>query len=291
MQSMTGSKKLTVAAMCIAMAFMLNQVPLFRMPQGGSVTPASMLFIVLAGYWLGPIFGIITGVSMGLLNAATGAYFMHPVSLLLDYPLAFGMLGIAGFFRKTNYGLQVGYVAGVLGRLLMVFISGVVFWSDIANVGLASAASFSIIYNMTYIVPEMVVTLVIISLPSLRHAIDIVTKGVVPYDDYIAITRRNKASISARARLVTGAVMGALGGLAFVLAAYISRLEHFTVMQYVMGVELIANAPSRIVRMIERNTGQIAGLQIVGVLFLALGVGLIFSVLLGGVGSVEDRVD
>jgi len=280
-QSASGAKKLTVAAMCIAMAFMLNQVTLFRMPQGGSITPASMLFIVLAGYWLGPVYGIIAGVSKGILDTITGATVAHPISFLLDYPLAFGMLGIAGFFRKRNYGLQVGYIAGVLGRLLMVFISGVVFWVDLANLGLVSGSVASLTYNMTYIVPEMVVTLVIISLPSMRHAIDVVTKGVVSHEDYIAITRRNMASVTAKARLVTGAAMGALGGLAFVLVSHITRVEHFSVMQYVTGAELFADAPSRIARMIERNTGHIAGLQAVGVLFIAIGVGLVFSVLLG----------
>ena len=278
--SMSGVKKLTVAAMCVALAFMLNQVALFRMPQGGSITPASMLFIVLAGYWLGPVYGVIAGVAKGLLDTITGAVVLHPIQYLLDYPMAFGMLGLAGLFRKMNFGLQIGYVVGVLGRLLMVFISGVVFWSNIADVGFASAAAFSIIYNMTYIVPEMVVTLVIISLPSMRHAIDAVTKSVVSPEDYVAITRRNMASVSARARLVTGAVMGGLGGLAFVLVSHISRLEHFSVMQYVTGVALFAEEPSRIARMIERNTGQIAGLRVLGVVFLALGVGLVFSVLL-----------
>jgi len=277
--AMSGTKKLTVAAACIALAFMLNQVSLFRMPQGGSITPASMLFIVLAGYWLGPIYGIIAGVSKGLLDTITGATVLHPVQYLLDYPLAFGMLGLAGLFRKMNFGLQIGYIVGVLGRLLMVFISGVVFWIDIANLGLASGMAASIIYNMTYIVPEMIVTLVIISLPSMRHAIDTVTKGIVPPEDYTAITRRSFGSVSVNARLVTGIVMGALGGLSFVLVSYITRLENFSIMQYVTGATLFQDAPTRLYRMVERNTGHITGLQVVGVLFIAIGVGLVFSVL------------
>jgi len=277
--AMSGTKKLTVAAACIALAFMLNQVSLFRMPQGGSITPASMLFVVLAGYWLGPIYGIIAGVSKGLLDTITGATVLHPVQYLLDYPLAFGMLGLAGLFRKMNFGLQIGYIVGVLGRLLMVFISGVVFWIDMANLGLASGMVASIIYNMTYIVPEMIVTLVIISLPSMRHAIDTVTKGVVPPEDYTAITRRSFGSVSVNARLVTGIVMGALGGLSFVLVSYITRLENFSIMQYVTGATLFQDAPTRLYRMVERNTGHITGLQVVGVLFIAIGVGLVFSVL------------
>lgn len=278
--SMSHTKKLTVCAVCIALAFMLNQVSLFRMPQGGSITPASMLFIVLAGYWLGPVYGILAGVSKGLLDTITGAYVLHPIQYLLDYPLAFGMLGLAGFFRKWKFGLQIGYVAGVLGRLVMVFTSGLVFFADIAGTGLWASAVFSFIYNITYIGPEMLVTLVIISLPAMRHAIDTVTKGVLPHDDYILMTRQNHGSITARARLVTGTIISAFGGLAFVLVSYITRLETLAITQYTTGAELLSDAPTRIIRMIERNTGHIAGLQTVGIVFLAIGMGLVISTLL-----------
>lgn len=270
------SKKLAVCAVCIALAFLLNQVTLFRMPQGGSITPASMLFITLAGYWLGPVYGILAGVSKGLLDTITGAYVVHPIQYLLDYPLAFGMLGISGFFRKFNHGLQIGYIIGVLGRLVMVFTSGLVFFADIAGMGLLPAAVFSFTYNITYIGPEMVVTLIIISLPSMRHAIDTVTKGIVTPEEYAVLS---KGSITTKARLVTGAVISAIGGLAFVLAAYITRIETLSIMQYTTGAELFATAPSRIIRMIERNTGQIFALQTIGVIFLTLGLALVFSIL------------
>jgi len=285
---MTHAKKLTVAAMCIALAFMLNQVALFRMPQGGSITPASMLFIALAGYWLGPVYGIMAGIAKGLLDLTTGFIPMHIVSILLDYPLAFGMLGLAGFFRKMNYGLQIGYIVGALGRLIMVFLSGMIFWIDIVEIGLIAGISASFVYNMTYIIPEMIVTLVIISLPAMRHAIDTVTKGVVPHDDYVAITRRNRASISAGARLVTGTIMATLGGLAFIMVAHITRLESLSIMQYVTGADLFIAAPSRLYRMVERNTGHLAGLQVVGVLFLAIGVALLFSTLVKGEETLHE---
>lgn len=279
------SKKLAVCAACIALAFLLNQVTLFRMPQGGSITPASMLFITLAGYWLGPVYGIIAGVSKGLLDTVTGAYVVHPIQYLLDYPLAFGMLGIAGFFRKANYGLQIGYIMGVIGRFVMVFISGLVFFSDIGGMGLPASVAFSFTYNITYIGPEMVVTLIIISLPAMRHAIDTVTRGIVTPEEYAEI---NKGSITAKARLLTGAVMAALGGLAFVVVSYITRLESLSIMQYTTGAELFATAPSRIIRMIERNTGQIFALQTVGVVFLALGITLVFSTLLDKLDKAEN---
>jgi len=204
--TMTKSKALAVCAMCIALAFMLNQVSLFRMPQGGSITPASMLFIVLAGYWLGPVYGFFAGVAMGLLNTATGAFIIHPVQYALDYLLAPGMLGLSGLFRKQKFGLLTGYVVGVFGRFVMVFLSGLIFFGILAGnfdaLGMGSVAfwpafTFSIIYNISYIGPEMIVTLVIISLPAMKHAIDVVTKSVVPHDVYLQMTR-HKGSVSAQ---------------------------------------------------------------------------------------------
>ncbi len=82
------TKTLVMCAVCMALAFAANKVTLFSMPAGGSVTLCSMFFITLAGFWFGPVYGILTGVAMGLLDLVTGGYFVHPAQVLLDYPLA-----------------------------------------------------------------------------------------------------------------------------------------------------------------------------------------------------------
>jgi len=176
---MSKTKMLTIAALCVAMAFVLNQISLYRMPMGGSVTPFSMMFIVLAGYWLGPVYGILSGVALGLLDTITGAYVVHPLQYLLDYIFGFAALGLSGFFRKMRYGLQIGYAVGVLGRFLMVFLSGYFFFYMFA--GDFHPAIFSFLYNITYIGPEMIATLVIISIPAVRAAIDRITKESIKY--------------------------------------------------------------------------------------------------------------
>jgi len=275
---MSKAKMITVGAVCVAMAFLLNQVAIFRMPMGGSVTPASMLFIALAGYWLGPLYGILAGVAMGLLDTATGAWVVHPMQYVLDYILGFAMLGTAGFFRKWRHGLQIGYVVGVLGRFAMVFLSGFIFFYMYAPEG-QHAAIYSLIYNMTYIAPEMIVSLVIISLPSMKHAIDVVTKSIVPHETYLAMTK-SKGSVSPKARLITGGVIGVVGSMAFVLVSHITRLEAITITYASTGAALFSDAPSRIYRIIERNTEQIFALQTAGVVLLAIAVALLFSVML-----------
>ncbi|MCL1884837.1 MAG: energy-coupled thiamine transporter ThiT [Defluviitaleaceae bacterium] len=271
------TKTLVVCAVCIALAFALNQVSLFRMPQGGSITPFSMMFVVLAGYWFGPVWGIISGVAMGLLNMSTGFVSAHPLSPALDYPIAFGMLGFAGFFRKMKFGLQIGYVVGVFGRFLSVWLSGYLFWLE----RIPGSAWGSAVYNATYIAPEMIATLVIISLPVMKHAIDSVSRNVLPPAEYAEIVAKNKGSVSANARIITGAVLGAIGGIGFVIAAYIQRLENLSILQVTSGAELFLEAPraDRLYRMVERNTEQIFALQTVGVIFLAIAIALLISVL------------
>lgn len=169
--SVVNVRVLTVCSACVALALLLSNVKLFVMPQGGSVTACSMFFIVLAGYWFGPVTGFLTGVALGLLQLALGAYVVHPVQLLMDYPLAFGALGLSGFFRKMKFGLPIGYIVGVTGRFLMSFLAGFIFFSSYAPEG-QWPVLYSAIYNFSYIWPEALFTLVVISIPAFRQAID-----------------------------------------------------------------------------------------------------------------------
>ena len=173
---------ITCSAMCITLSTILSYVKLVQMPQGGTVTAFSMLFIVLIGYWFGPAVGILAGVAGGLLQLAIDPFVIHPIQLLLDYPLAFGALGLSGFFRnvlKDNTlgptrikfdGLCIGYIAAALARWFMSFLSGYVFFSEYA--GDINPVLFSAVYNISYILPEMVLTLIILSVPAFRSAID-----------------------------------------------------------------------------------------------------------------------
>lgn len=163
------TKQLVYSAVAIALAVVCSMIKLFEMPMGGSVTLLSMLFIVLIAYWYGPYVGIMTAVAYGLVQFVTEPIFYTIPQMLLDYPLAFGALGLAGFFYKKKWGLQIGYVVGVLGRFVFATISGVVFFGSYAPEGM-SPIIYSIAYQASYLLPEMIVTLVIISIPPVAHA-------------------------------------------------------------------------------------------------------------------------
>jgi thiamine transporter len=80
--------------------------------------------------------------------------------MFLDYPLAFGALGLAGLFRR--YPL-VGVAAALVARFISHFLSGVLFFWMYAPEGM-SPIVYSAIYNGSYILPEMVISGIIIYL-------------------------------------------------------------------------------------------------------------------------------
>ncbi len=169
-----SAKQLAVSAICVALAFLTSNIKLFSFPFGGSVTLLSMLFICIIGYWYGFGAGILTGVAYGLLQMIIDPYVLTLPQLLVDYPLAFGALGLSGigyhFDKKHNYGgLLIGYICGVLGRYFFAFISGWIFFGEYAWKGWGAVA-YSLAYNGAYLGAEAAITIVIIAIPYVQRA-------------------------------------------------------------------------------------------------------------------------
>lgn len=166
-----STKQLVYAAAAIALATVTSMIKVFSLPMGGSVTLLSMLFIVLIGYWYGPAAGMIAGASYGLLQFVIEPYFFTIPQVIIDYPLAFGVLGLSGFFQNTKNGLSIGYLAGVAGRCFFAFLSGWIFFGSYAgNYGMA-APVYSLVYNGSYLGAEALVTIMIINLPPVKKAL------------------------------------------------------------------------------------------------------------------------
>ena len=163
------TRQLVFSSVGIALATVTSLMKLFPMPMGGSVTLFSMLFIVLIAYWYGPYVGIMTGIAYGLLQFVLEPIFYTVPQMLVDYPLAFGALGLAGFFNRAKHGLQIGYVAGVLGRYVFAFLSGLLFFADYAPQGM-NAVVYSLLYNGSYLGAEAGITILIIALPPVSKA-------------------------------------------------------------------------------------------------------------------------
>ncbi|MDP2859493.1 MAG: energy-coupled thiamine transporter ThiT [Bacillota bacterium] len=157
-----NTRALVESGVMIGLAWVLHLIRIFRMPQGGSVTAGSMIpLIILALRW-GPKWGIGAGVVYGMIRNLMDPFVVHPVQYLLDYPIAFGSLGLAGFFQKSPV---LGTVVGIAGRLVASVISGVVFFGSYAPKG-TPALQYSLVYNASYLVPEVIVSAFVVYLLS-----------------------------------------------------------------------------------------------------------------------------
>lgn len=164
-----STRMLANAALCIALSFVLSYIRLYKLPQGGSITLASMLplFLFAYAYGVGP--GLAIGFAYGLLQFVQGGWFVHPIQFLLDYPLAFAMLGFAGIARKLpdNWGMIPGILLGAFMRFLCAFLTGVFFWGD--GAGEQNVLVYSAVYNGTYLIPETIICMVIAMIPQIRR--------------------------------------------------------------------------------------------------------------------------
>ncbi len=165
-----GVKQLVFCAMAIALATVTSMIKVYEFPFGGSITLCSMLFICLIGWVYGPAAGVLTGFAYGVLQFLMGPYILTPIQVLVDYPLAFGALGLSGFFYKAKHGLVKGYVAGILGRYVFAVISGWIFFGECAWEGWNPFA-YSLAYNGAYIFAEAAVTIAILLVPTVAKSL------------------------------------------------------------------------------------------------------------------------
>jgi thiamine transporter len=168
--NMTSQTKiLAEIIVCVALAAVLHNLVLFSMPQGGRVTAGSMIPIFWLALRRGAKVGVTAGIVFGLIVLMIEPFFFHPVQVLLDYPIAFGLLGLAGFFRQIPL---LGVVVGIFGRFIAHFITGIIFFASFVPEGV-SPALYSAIYNGSYLLIEFVISIVIIYILVGRKFMDI----------------------------------------------------------------------------------------------------------------------
>ena len=191
----TGTaQKVVVSGVFIALATVLSLVVIFKLPYGGSITLLSMLPVMILGYMYGIKWGILCGLVYGIVQAMLGASmssafagltgFNVVLMAILDYLVAFAVLGTAGMFKGKIKNDTVAFslgaaVAGLL-RLLAHFTSCFILWGSYAEwffgaenmnnefgnyilsnfSGTSLAMLYSIIYNGSYMIPEIIITVI-----------------------------------------------------------------------------------------------------------------------------------
>ena len=171
-------KGLAVCGVCIALAYALSYVKLFSMPLGGSVTLCSMFFICIIGYFYGWKYSLTAALAYGILQFVQKPEIVTPIQVAVDYGFAFTALGLSGFFKDMKYGLYIGYLVGVTGRFIFSAISGYVFYAEYTAEGW-NPLPYSICYNGAYLYTEAAITLVVLAIPAVTHAIDRIKKTYI----------------------------------------------------------------------------------------------------------------
>lgn len=175
------ARMLAKAAICVALSFLLGLIRLFRMPMGGSVTLASMLPLVLFGVAFGPLEGILIGCATGLLHLFVDPYVIHPLQLLVDYPMAYAAAALCGVARKLpireEFRLPAACLLAYLGRLIMAVLSGVVFFAEYA--GDQGALVYSLLYNLSYLGPEAAICCAICLIPGMYRLPELARRGAL----------------------------------------------------------------------------------------------------------------
>ena len=161
--------RLVESGLMLAAATALSMVKLLDLPYGGSITACSALPILLVSYRHGLSRGLPVALAYGLLQLVLGAGTLSYATsaaaavaiVVLDYLLAFTVLGLGGIFRKriSNQGtaLVLGAVTTGGMRYLLHVIAGCTVWAGL-SIPTEAALVYSLAYNATYMVPEVAVT-------------------------------------------------------------------------------------------------------------------------------------
>ena len=160
------TKSIVYGALCIAMSFALSYVRLFELPQGGSVTLASLLPMIFYSYAFGIRKGVGVGVIYGFLQFIQAPWLYHPVQFLLDYPIAFASIGLSGLFYERKIldkikpvQLVLSVLVAVTLRYLAHVISGIFVFGS-ADPENYSAVAWSFLYN-AFAYVDIAITLVV----------------------------------------------------------------------------------------------------------------------------------
>ena len=168
-----STRKIVLVGMLIGLAlvleFLSDRLLFFKMPQGGSVTLSAIPIIIL-GCILGWQYGLIGGILIGVLQAIFSTpYVVAPIQYVLDYPLAFGLMGIGALFmpfaknkKQETIALVFGIIIAMGLRYLSHVLSGVYFFPEYAEGN--PVWLYSLGYNLPYMLVTCIAT-VLVTIP------------------------------------------------------------------------------------------------------------------------------
>ncbi len=169
MKKRTPVRGLCEGAIMVAIALVLSYFKLWEMPWGGSVVLAMVPIVLFSVRWgLGS--GLLAGFAFGVLQFMfDGGFAISWQSMIGDYLLAFTVLGLAGLMKGKKLGAFWGTLIGGLARFLVHFVVGATVWAEYMpeeyfGMTMTSPWIYSLLYNLAYMLPNILITLVIFAL-------------------------------------------------------------------------------------------------------------------------------
>jgi thiamine transporter len=160
--------------MFIAVGVVLSFIKLWTNPWGGSVTLLSMLPIVLISVMFKVPWGLFTALLFALLQIGVDISGMMAWgmdvrmwigAIVFDYLLAYTVIGLSGMFaKKGTAGICIGTAIAIALRFVSHFISGYIFFDVWMPETFSHPAVYSVIYNGTYMLPELIATVIAVFL-------------------------------------------------------------------------------------------------------------------------------
>ena len=156
------------SAIALVLDFLASLYSKVIWPMSGSISIA-MIPIFITAYKYGLKGGLLTGLITGSLQILwAGGGTVHPVQIILEYPVAYMLVGVAGIFKSAvnkNQGagklfyLSLGGIIGGGLRLIIHIIAGIIYFKAYTPDGL-NVIGWSVIYNMGYMIPSIIISIV-----------------------------------------------------------------------------------------------------------------------------------
>ncbi|MDD3831452.1 MAG: energy-coupled thiamine transporter ThiT [Clostridia bacterium] len=160
-----ATRRIVYGAMCVSIACVLN---LFKVNTAvlaggisGSVTLLRTLPLILYACTFGAPSGVIACVAYGLVDMLFGLDASGGiVQVLLDYIVAFGLIGLSGLARNTKQPYLLGTIIATAGRFCASYVSGAVFFGQYAPEGM-NIWVYSLIYQSITVLPDMLLVFIV----------------------------------------------------------------------------------------------------------------------------------
>jgi thiamine transporter len=163
--------KICESAILIALSLALMPIEIPGPAFGGDIDLVMIPLFILA-YRNGALFGIAGGAVFGFLKCLIGGGIGWGLpSVILDYVLAYAAVGVAGFFKGKYWAVELSTLTGCVVRFIIHFISGVTIYmitvpTEVEYIGVTfvNPVTYSIVYNLFYMLPNTIIAVVVMSL-------------------------------------------------------------------------------------------------------------------------------